>query len=190
MKTWLKSHVGKSVVAAALAVLVVGGLAFAVAGPLSSSSSTTITPSSARVPANAAAAANGQSATVANAATGAELAAGSGRVRLRPLLRRLLTRSVHASLIVKTSGGQYVTVDFDRGVVKSVSSTSITIERPDGVTVSASITSATKFRRTTEAALADGDHVAVVQVAGSARYVVAIGKKSGTGTRSATSSIT
>src|SRR4029077_641182 len=65
--------------------------------------------------------------------------------RRRGLIQRLLHHSVHAEFVVKDGTSGYVTVDLDRGAVQTVSSTSITVLRPDGVTVTAAVTSGTKF---------------------------------------------
>jgi hypothetical protein len=84
---------------------------------------------------------------------------------------RLARRAVHAELIVKTKTG-YKTFDIDRGTINSVSTTSISITRPDGPTVTAKVDSQTKFRGKTESQLAKGDNVVVVQTGGTAAAVL------------------
>lgn len=162
MPTWLKSRLGKSVAAGTLSVALVGGAAFAVAGPLMGS-----TVSSTAAPA---------SVQAANGTSPAPAAAGRGGI-----LRHLLARSVHASIVVKSKGGGYVTLTLDRGTIQSISSTSITILRPDGVSITAPISSSTKFLRGTESSLAAGAKVVVVQEGGTTRDVVALGKGAGKG---------
>ena len=86
---------------------------------------------------------------------------------LRRDFRKLVRHTVHANLIVKTPSG-FKTVDIDRGKLTSVSSTAISLTRPDGPTVSATITSSTKFIGLPESKLAAGDGVVVVQTGGNA----------------------
>jgi hypothetical protein len=167
MPTWLKSRLGKSVAAGTLAVALVGGAAFAVAGPLMSSTvSSTVS-----TPASAAAVQTASGNTGSSSASQAKPAKGRAGV-----LRKLLSRSVHATLVVKGKGGTYVTLTLDRGTIQSISSTSITILRPDGVSVTAPISTSTKFLRASESSLASGDKVVVVQESGTTRDVIAIGK--------------
>jgi hypothetical protein len=179
MPSWLKSRLGTCVVAGTLAIGVVGGLAFAVAGPIMSSTVSSGAPqaSPAVQAAASAGAATGTSPSAAvspGTASGTKACAGRGGI-----LRRLLGRTDHASLTVRGKGGSWVTVTLDRGTVKSISATSITIVRPDGGTVTAPITSSTKFRRATESSLAAGDKVVVVQEAGTTRFVIGLGKPAG-----------
>jgi hypothetical protein len=174
MSTWLKSRLGKSVAAGTLAVAVVGGAAFAVAGPLMGSTVPTATVQSSSA---AVQAASGN--TPSTSQTPAAGRAGKDGKGGEGILRRLMTRSVHASVVVKSKGGTYVTLTLDRGTIKSISSSSITILRPDGVTVTAPLTSSTKFLRSSESALAPGDKVVVVQESGATRDVVALGKRAG-----------
>jgi hypothetical protein len=56
-------------------------------------------------------------------------------------------RAIHGELIVPGDAeGTWKTVEFDRGNVGAVSSTSITLHRPDGVDVTKTISEDTKFR--------------------------------------------
>lgn len=89
---------------------------------------------------------------------------------LRRDFRKLVRHTVHADLIVKTPTG-FKTVDIDRGKLTSVSSTSISLTRPDGPSVTATITSSTKFIGIPESKLAAGDRVLVVQTGGNAVLV-------------------
>jgi type IV secretory pathway TrbL component len=97
----------------------------------------------------------------------------------RPLLARLralLRRAEHVELIVRGKGGSWVTIVADRGTVTALSATSIVISRPDGVSVTAALTAATRFPRGGRQAVAVGDHVVVVQVGGTTRFVVRLGR--------------
>lgn len=187
MPRWLKSRLGTSIAAGTLAIGVVGGLAFAVAGPIMGSSVSSTTP-----PASPAtqAAAGGKGAAAcaaagaAGSATSGSPASGSAATcagRRAGILRKLLGRTEHASLTLRGKGGTWVTVTFDRGTIQSISPTSITIVRPDGVSVTAPVTPSTKFRRATESSLAAGDKVVVVQEGGSARAVLALGRRAAAG---------
>jgi hypothetical protein len=192
MRTWMKNRLAKQIAVGTMAVLAVGGLAYAVTGPLGVLSSNSVTPSASPA-ANDLTAVAGAAVNCAAAktsvATTASVAATAPSVATAPAadcavtgktLRALLRRTIHAQLIVRGKSGQWVTVDFDRGKITTISSSSITITRPDGVSVSAAITPSTSFRRATESKLAAGDSVAIVQVAGDARFVVALrGAKAG-----------
>lgn len=64
-------------------------------------------------------------------------------------------RAVYSSSVVPKQGGGYETIIEVRGKLSAISSSSITVIRPDtGADVTAPITSATRFGNTTEAALA------------------------------------
>lgn len=81
-----------------------------------------------------------------------------------PLLEHLLRGTIHASFVLRKKTGTTETLVFDRGVVSSVSSTSIEIvpaDTPKG-TVSATITSTTRFRGLPESQLKSGDRVALL----------------------------
>lgn len=173
MRSWLKGRIGRSVAVGTIAMGLVGGAAYLVAGPVlgSTVASTTTPSSSAASTLQSATSGSGQS---GSAAAGAA-ATGGGRAGV---LRRLLARSDHASLQVKIKG-TWQTVTLDRGTIKSISSTSITILRPDGVTVTAPLSSSTKFLRAPESSLGNGDHLVVVQVGSSTRWVVALKKAAG-----------
>lgn len=80
----------------------------------------------------------------------------SGATR-RPHWRmgRRMGRSVYSEVVVKQSDGSYKTIISVVGSLKSISSNSITVVRPDtGATITAAITSTTRFGNTTESALA------------------------------------
>ncbi|HLN05479.1 MAG TPA: hypothetical protein VK217_04330 [Acidimicrobiales bacterium] len=95
-----------------------------------------------------------------------------GYLYRHPLLG-LFRHTVHAELIVGTKYG-YETVIIDRGTLDTVSSTSITITRPDGPMVTASIGTSTRFRGLLESKLAAGDRVVLVQIGGRAVLVGAL----------------
>lgn len=110
------------------------------------------------------------------AATSAARRADHCRRPLFARLRALLRRAEHAELIVRGKGGSWVTIVADRGTVTAIGATSIEISRPDGVSVTAALTSSTRFPRGGRQAIAVGDHVVVVQVDGTARLVVRLGR--------------
>lgn len=96
----------------------------------------------------------------------------------------LLRHTVYAQLVVRTAKGD-VPIVVDRGtltVAPTTSAPSVTVTAPIGAmsssgapvtTVTATITSSTRFPRLKQASLAVGDHVVLVETAGSAMYVVA-----------------
>jgi hypothetical protein len=94
-------------------------------------------------------------------------------------IRKLLLRTDHASLEVKVKG-TWETVTLDRGKVSAISSTSITLARPDGQNVTETIGSTTKFRGVTSAsAVVIGKGAIVISMSGSA---VTVAQRAGTST--------
>lgn len=102
-----------------------------------------------------------------------------------PWVLRLLRRTVHAQFVVRTKSGSLQTVDYDRGVLRSVTSTDIVIAPADAstTTVSAAITSKTHFRGLTQSQLQPGDLVALVYADADA---VVVGARAPKSTSSAT----
>ncbi len=99
---------------------------------------------------------------------GAQGANPGGKVRNRAA--GLLRRAIHVELIVPgANGGGYRTIDADRGTVTAISSSSITISRPDGKSVSASVDSSTRFRGGVRPQV--GDQAVVIQSNGAAMSV-------------------
>jgi hypothetical protein len=103
-----------------------------------------------------------------------------------PRLRRLLRRTVHAEIVLRAKPGALKTFDYDRGVLRSVSSAANTIsiapaDAPNS-TVSAAITAKTRFRGIAESQLGPGDRVGLLQSGGDAVLVVARPPKSPTTT--------
>lgn len=86
---------------------------------------------------------------------------------------RLLRHTVHAQFLVRTKGGTLQTVDYDRGVLRSVTSSDIVIAPADApsTTLSAAVTSTTRFRGLSESQLQPGDLVALVYHDGNAVLV-------------------
>ncbi len=87
-------------------------------------------------------------------------------------------RAVYSESVVPVKSGGYETIIMVKGSLSAISSTSVSVKRPDtGAIVTASVASSTKFIRTTEAALASdlssGKVVTVmlVEVRGTARLV-------------------
>ena len=86
--------------------------------------------------------------------------------------RHLLARADHATFEVKAQG-RWVTIDLDRGTVTAVSSTSITLRRPDGVAVTETIAATTHFNGVASAAtVRTGVRAGVISEDGTARRVV------------------
>jgi hypothetical protein len=65
-------------------------------------------------------------------------------------------------------GAEWYTIDWDRGVVGSASSTSVTVQRPDGTSVTLAITSATKLHGVSSSGLLTGSRVRVISYDGTA----------------------
>lgn len=117
--------------------------------------------------ANAAGATQGGPATVTASTTPHHSGAG------HPLLRHLLRRTVHGQFVVRTKGGTLQTFDLDRGVLQSVTSTTITLAptQTANASVSATITSQTHFRGLPQSQLQPGDRVVLVYEGGNAVLV-------------------
>jgi hypothetical protein len=88
-----------------------------------------------------------------------------------PKLRALLRHSVVDTRVVKTKTG-YVTIESIKGTVNAVDSTSITVAAGNGTQVTATIGANTRFVRVTQASLATGDKVGLVEVGSAARLIV------------------
>ncbi len=116
------------------------------------------------------------------AASGSSAATSNCRYSKGKLIKVLEKRTVHAEFIVRGKSNTWVTVDVDKGSVTSVSSTSITISRPDGVSVTAPITSSTKFRGLSESQITSGDKAIVVEKNHSAIIVLSRAPKAAAGT--------
>lgn len=88
-------------------------------------------------------------------------------------------RSVYSENVIAKKAGGYETIIRVHGPLSAISSTSISVTRPDtGAAITASISSTTKFRNTTEAALA-GDltsntavNVVLIEVGGVAKAII------------------
>lgn len=133
-----------------------------------------------------AAATSGGAGQPAPATTAAAAATAQHPSSSHPWIRRLLRRTVHAQFVLRTKGGALETYDYDRGALRSVTSTSIVIVPADAptTTVSATITSTTRFLGLTESRLQPGDRVALVYQGGSA---VVVGARAPKSTRSPSS---
>jgi len=88
-----------------------------------------------------------------------------------PKLRALLRHSVVDTRVVKTKTG-YVTIESIKGTVSAVDPTSITVAAGNGTQVTATIGANTHFVRVTQASLATGDKVGLVEVGSAARLIV------------------
>jgi hypothetical protein len=104
----------------------------------------------------------------AGAATSAKAGTHAKRAGLHP--RRLLSRTVHADLVVATKAG-FATVTFDRGFVQSVSGQQLTIsegtKKATYKTITLTIPATARVRddgaKSTLGSLKSGQHVLVVQ---------------------------
>lgn len=83
----------------------------------------------------------------------------------RPKVRSLLQRADHGTLELKVKG-QWVTYTFDRGTVESISSTAITVQRPDGQTVTEKIGPGTRYVGVGSESAIQTDHPAMVVSSG------------------------
>ncbi len=99
----------------------------------------------------------------------------------RGFMMGLRPGSVYSESVLAVKGGGYKTVIGVRGVLTAISSTSVSVKRPDtGATVSASISSTTKFGRTKEATLASdlssgkSVRVMLVETGGVAKLIAAM----------------
>jgi hypothetical protein len=92
----------------------------------------------------------------------------------RPRQRALgvLRRAVSGQVELSTKNG-FVTVDFDRGTVKAISGSSITVLRPDNQSVTEVVTGTTHMPKRGVPVL--GQNVIVVSHSGSALYVFDVG---------------
>lgn len=80
----------------------------------------------------------------------------------------ILRRAVHGELELSTKNG-FVTYDFDRGIVTSISSSSITVLRADSQSVTEAVTGSTHMPK--RGVPTKGEDVAVVSTAGNAVYI-------------------
>jgi len=155
-------HLGKKAVAVVIGATVVLGGAGAAAWAETSSASAVSTPTT----------------PVAPAATPAVTPGAGTRARVRA--GALLGRIDHGVVEVKDASGAWITVDYDRGKLASVSGNALTLARPDGQSVTLTVTPTTTFRGvTSEAGLVVGRPTIIVSNPdGSARIVA-----QGTGAR-------
>lgn len=94
-------------------------------------------------------------------------------------LAHMAEHAIHAQVIVPSKGG-FDTYTFDRGIVTSVSSTSLSMKEVDGTSVVEPITSATKVLPATVGGIAgvhDGEHVVAVAENGATKLVWVPGAK-------------
>jgi hypothetical protein len=131
-----------------------------------------------------------QAAATSKASTGSNSSGSSGHkassdARSHSRLMRLLRRAVSGDVEIDTGSG-FVYVDFDRGVVTSISSSAVTVLRADGHSVSDAITSTTHMPK--RGAPGKGTNVVVISTSGKALYVFDVGRlAAGSSTGSATS---
>lgn len=91
---------------------------------------------------------------------------------------RPMARSVYSDSVVKTKSGSYETIISVHGPLTAISSTSISVKRPDtGATITATIGSSTKYLNTSESKLASelssntSVNVVLVETSGVAKVI-------------------
>jgi hypothetical protein len=94
-----------------------------------------------------------------------------GHIR-KAKIRQVLRRAVSGQIELATKNG-FVTVDFNRGAVTSISSSSITVLRADGQHVTDAVTAKTHMPKA--GTPTDGRQVVVVSENGNALYVLNVG---------------
>jgi hypothetical protein len=113
---------------------------------------------------------NAPSAAGTTASTKSTASPKANTVRQREL--QVLRRTVSGQIEIATKNG-YVTFQFDRGAVTSISSSEITIMRPDGQSVTEAITGSTRMPK--RGAPAKGQNVVVISVSGKSFRIVDVG---------------
>ncbi len=111
---------------------------------------------------------SGSPSTAATTST-AKSGTSSGAERAGQRALEVLRRSVHGDIEVATKKG-FVTFEFDRGVVTSISSSEVTVLRPDGQSVTEAITGTTKMPK--RGVPSKGQNVVVISVGGKSYRIV------------------
>ncbi|MHB1595907.1 MAG: hypothetical protein ACYCO9_16740 [Streptosporangiaceae bacterium] len=96
-----------------------------------------------------------------------------GCLRGLRMLGRLLRRGLHGEITVRTKSGGTATIAFERGVVQSVTSSSVVVRAADGTAWTWALTGATKVGR--------AGHPASVQALGKGETVIVIGPAAASG---------
>jgi hypothetical protein len=104
--------------------------------------------------------------------------------------RAVLRRAVSGQIELYTKKYGFVTIDFDRGSVSSISRSAVTVLRPDGRSITEAVGSSTHMPKS--GAPDQGQNVIVVSHAGKALYIFDVGpfagqKGSGSSSSTATS---
>ncbi|HVB26916.1 MAG TPA: hypothetical protein VNE21_03265 [Mycobacteriales bacterium] len=106
-------------------------------------------------------------AATTNRAGGTGARPGTSGAHSRARLAGPLRRTLHGQFVVRSKGG-YETLDLQRGILTTASSTAVTVRSPDGFTRTYALTGATRIRERGQtepvSALAAGDRVTVVAV--------------------------
>lgn len=103
-------------------------------------------------------------------------------IRMRGLA--ILRRAVSGELELSTKNG-FVTYDFDRGVVTSISASSITVLRADSQSVTEAVTGTTHMPK--RGVPTQGENVAVISTGGKALYIFDLERLRGSASRSSNS---
>jgi len=100
---------------------------------------------------------SGSSALVSNSIPTSQVAASTSSTPAagHPHVKHVgLRKAVYSQTVVPIKGGGYKTVEMVKGSLTTISSSAISVTRPDtGTVIAGNITPSTKFRNTTEAAL-------------------------------------
>ena len=96
-----------------------------------------------------------------------------GQIR-KAKVHEVLQKAVSGQIELRTKSG-FVTVEFDRGVVSSISSSSVSVLRSDSKTVTEAVTSKTHMPK--RGTPAKGQQVVVVSEGGNALYVIDLGSQ-------------
>ncbi len=92
-----------------------------------------------------------------------------GKQVVRGRVARLVHRAVHIDVVVPVAGGGFRTIDFDKGTVSAVSTSSITVDPADGdAPITVAITGST---REPKGAVSDGQSVLLVSSQGNALII-------------------
>ncbi|MGO9342419.1 MAG: hypothetical protein ACLP6E_07850 [Acidimicrobiales bacterium] len=106
---------------------------------------------------------------------------------LRQRELQVLRRTVSGQIEIATKNG-FVTFEFDRGVVTSISSSDITILRPDGKSVTEGVNGSTRMPK--RGVPAKGQNVVVISTGGNSYRIVDVGPFRPSGGSSSSSSST
>jgi hypothetical protein len=117
-------------------------------------------------------------------ATSATKSSSATIARPRERALQVLRRAVHGDVEIATKNG-FVTFEFDRGTVTSISTSAITVLRPDSQSVTESVSGTTRMPK--PGVPAKGQNFVVISTGGKALYIFDVGAFHGAQTGSSTS---